>query len=224
MFNPDFFRQYRKFDPGEFVLCFVDTAGEGSDWNAGHFLSKDRLDIPLVLHFEGSITDVTPEVMKALNLIKDQTGVNPVVAYETNNGGGYELRRLERLNKYQKYTMYQQYQQQADGEIVRIDKLGWNTNSATRPPMLIDIQDMIKNQLVKIYDPLTVDEMFSFVKHKTPRGWRAEAETGAHDDLIMALAGVWQMYQTEERPATEATANIYIDPFYANQESQWAGL
>lgn len=224
MFNKDFFRQYRMFDPGEFVIAYVDTAGEGQDWNAGHFISKDRLDVPLVLHYEGSITDVTPEMKRALELIKDQTGVNPVVAYETNNGGGYELERLNRLNKFQKYTMYCQYKQQPDGTIERTEKLGFNTNSATRGPMLIEVQDMIKNNLLTIYDKLTIDEMFSFVKHRTPSGWRAEAESGAHDDLIMALAGAWQLYQTEERPATEATASVYIDPFYANQESQWAGL
>ena len=62
---------------------------------------------------------------------------------------------------------------------------------------------MIKGRLVKIYDKLTVDEMFSFVKHKTPSGWRAEAEMGSHDDLIMALGGAWQLYQTESKPINE---------------------
>jgi hypothetical protein len=205
MFPKDFFRQYRKFLPGEFVLCFVDTAGEGQDWNAAQFLSKTHLDAPLVLHYEGSITDVTPVLATALNEIATQTGVSPVVAYETNNGGGYELERLSRLNKLQKYTMYKQYlMDPTTRKLQRTDKLGWNTNSATRGPMLIDGQDMINNNLVKLYDKLTVEEMFSFVKHKTPAGWRAEAETGAHDDLIMALCGVWQLYQTENPPRKPA--------------------
>lgn len=201
MFNKDMFRQYREFQPGEFVLCFIDTAGEGQDFNAGHFLSKTRLDIPLVLHYNGSITDVTPVLKDTLELIKKQTGINPVVAYETNNGGGYELERLSRLNKLQLYTMYYQYKMDpTTGRLIRTDKLGYNTNAATRGPMLIELQDMVASQLVRLYDKLTVEEMFSFVKHKTPSGWRAEAEMGAHDDLIMALGGVWQMYQTELPP------------------------
>lgn len=203
MFNRDMFRQYRKFEKGEFILCFVDTAGEGQDYNAGHFLSKSRLDIPLVLHYNGSITDVTPVMKDTLELIKLQTGINPMVAYETNNGGGYELERLTRLNKVQKYDMYYQYRVNPEGRMERTDKLGFSTNAATRGPMLIALQDMIKGNLVGIYDKLTVDEMFSFVKHKTPSGWRAEAEMGSHDDLIMALAGVWQMYQTEDKPMNE---------------------
>lgn len=209
MFNTDMFRQYREFKPGEFVLCFVDTAGEGQDYNAGHFLSKTRLDIPMVLHYDGSITDVTPELKVALELIKKQTGINPVVAYETNNGGSYELERLSRLNKLQNYTMYYQYRMNDEGRLERTDKLGFSTNTATRGPMLIALQDMIKGNLVNVYDKLTVDEMFSFVKHKTPSGWRAEAESGSHDDLIMALAGVWQMYQTEEKPVSTENYEQY---------------
>ncbi len=203
MFNKDMFRQYRKFVPGEFIIVYVDTAGEGQDYCAGHFLSKTRLDIPMVLHFEGSITDVTPVLKDTLDLIKTQTGINPVVAYETNNGGSYELERLSRLNKLQSYTMYYQYKVDETGRLVRTDKLGFSTNTATRGPMLIGLQDMIKGNLVRIYDKLTVDEMFSFVKHKTPSGWRAEAEQGSHDDLIMALAGAWQLCQTESKPVNE---------------------
>ncbi len=40
--------------------------------------------------------------------------------------------------------------------------------------------------------------MFSFVKKQKISGWKAEAETGAKDDQILSLAGVWQLYQTEK--------------------------
>ena len=90
------FTLYRKLRSGEFFVVFIDTAGEGSDYNAGHFLSKDSLDIPLVLHYEGSIVDVTPKLKAVLDWVFEETGVRPVIAYETNNGGGYELERLNR--------------------------------------------------------------------------------------------------------------------------------
>lgn len=194
------FRIYRELEKGEFILLFVDTAGEGSDFNAGHCLSKNRLDIPIVLHYEGSIVDVTPQIKILLEWIEKETGVKPCVAYETNNGGGYELERLNRLNTLQKYTIYYQYKLDTEGNLVRSDKMGWNTNSATRPVMLSGVEDLMNNQLVVIYDEPTINEGFSFVKKKTPSGWRAEAESGATDDLIMALAGVWQLYQTENPP------------------------
>lgn len=195
--NMSMFRIYRKLEKGEFILLFVDTAGEGSDWNAGHCLSKNRLDIPIVMHYEGSIVDVTPQLKILLEWIYHETGVKPVVCYETNNGGGYELERLSRLNSLQHFTIYYQYKLNNEGKLERTDKMGWNTNSATRPVMLSGVEDLINNQLVTIYDEATINEGFSFVKHKTPGGWRAEAESGSTDDLIMALAGVWQLYQTE---------------------------
>lgn len=197
--SKDMFTQYRELHKGEFIIVFVDTAGEGSDWNSGQFLSKDRLDIPLVLHHEGSIVDVTPRLKDALEWVFKQTGIKPVVCYETNNGGGYELDRLERLNLLQNYIVYKQYLlDPSTKKLERTDKLGWNTNSATRPVMLQGVEDLVNNRLVTIYHPVTVTQMFSFVKHKTPAGWKAEAELGAHDDEIMSLAGVWQLYQTEK--------------------------
>lgn len=201
--NKDMFSQYRTLQKGEFILCFIDTAGEGSDWNSGQFLSQTNLDIPIVLHHEGSIVDVTPRLKVVLEWIHDQTGIAPVVCYETNNGGGYELQRLERLNTYQKYTVYCQYVLDiSTKQLVRTDKLGFNTNSATRPVMLQGVEDLINNHLVRIYHPITVTQMFSFVKHKTPSGWKAEAEVGSHDDEVMSLAGVWQLYQTEKPPVS----------------------
>lgn len=196
--DQEMFTYYRELVKGEFILFFVDTAGEGSDYNAGQGLSKERLDIPLVLHYKGSITDVTPKLKILLEWIADVTGVPPCVSYETNNGGGYELERLQRLNKQQKYVIYCQYKLNPEGKLVRTDKIGWNTNGATRPAMLTGVGELVNNRLVTIYDPATINEMFSFVKHQTPSGWKAEAEVGTFDDTIMALAGVWQMYQTEE--------------------------
>lgn len=194
----DMFRLYRDFNRGEFFIIFVDTAGEGSDLNSGQFLSRNNLDVPLVLSYEGSIVDVTPKLKTALEWIHGVTGVSPVVAYETNNGGGYELDRLSRINVDNKYRIYYQYKLDAQGILVRSDKMGWNTNSATRPIMLSGVEDLVNNHLATIYDKETVMQMFSFVKKKTAAGWKAQAETGFRDDHIMSLAGVWQLYQTEK--------------------------
>jgi hypothetical protein len=196
--DKDIFRLYRVPKPGEFFVIFVDTAGEGSDFNAGQFLSKTLIDVPLVMHYEGSITDVTPKLLPVGKYLRQMTGVRPVIAYETNNGGGYELERLNRLNKDGDFIIYCQYKLDSEGHLERTDKMGWNTNTATRPAMITGVEDLVNNTLVKLYDLPTINETFSFVKKMKPGGWKAEAEEGAHDDLIMALAGVWQMYQTEQ--------------------------
>lgn len=202
--NP--FRRYRHWKPDEFILVFCDTSWGGSDYSAAQFMSKDNLDVPLVYHQQGLASDMTPLIHQELERIYDITKVKPVVSYERNNGGVAELERLKTLNRLGKYRIYTQYSNVGTLEGVEtVDnaKLGHDTNSATRPQMLAQLKDAIDNKLIRLYDKLTVEEMFSFVVKQSPNGgWKAQAENGAHDDLIMSLAGVWQMYQTEHKPVT----------------------
>ncbi len=193
-------RSFRAIGRGEFILCFVDTAGGGGDSVAAQFLSQEKLDIPQILHSEESITEMTPVIHRELERIYDLTGIQPVVAYERNNGGAYEMERLASLNRAGKYKIYQTKKLDENNDIVETGKLGYDTNSATRPEMLQMWQEVINKQLVTIYDEITITEHFSFVVVKTSSSWRAEAEVGAHDDTVMSGAGVWQMYQTEHPP------------------------
>lgn len=198
--DSEMFTLHRQLRKGEFICFFVDTAGEGSDWNAGHGLSKTALDIPITLHYNGSIIDVTPKLKELLIWVYKQTGVKPMASYEVNNGGGYELARLERLNTEQNYRIYKRYTIDVDGVLVQSDKSGWETNGATRTPLIDALTDLVDNHLVNIYSQKTTNEMFSFVKKLKPGGWRAEAEAGSHDDLMMSLGGVWMMQKTENPP------------------------
>lgn len=193
------FREYRQFKKGEFVVVFADTAAGGGDFCAAHFMSKTNLDIPLVYHKKVIATEMTPALHAKLEEIYDITGVKPVVAYERNNGGLFEMDRLNSLNRNQKYTIYRaKLNQGTKYTQSEGPKLGWDTNSATRPIMLQMIKDAVDNRLITIYDRPTINEMFSFVEVQTTTAWRAQAEKSAHDDLVMALAGVWQLYQTEK--------------------------
>jgi hypothetical protein len=193
------FRKYREIESGEFFVVFADTAAGGGDFCAVHFLSQTKLDIPLVYHSKVIATEMTPALHDKLEEIYDLTGVRPVIAYERNNGGFFEMDRLNSLNRSQKYVIYRAKMNQGtkykDGEG---PKLGWDTNSATRPVMLQMVKEAVDNKLIRIYDRPTITEMFSFVEVQTTTAWRAQAEKNAHDDLVMALAGAWQLYQTEK--------------------------
>lgn len=197
--TPNHWRKYRDWEAGEFVVAFADTAAGGGDFCAVHFLSKTRLDVPLVYHKKTIATEMTPEIHNELERIRDITGVEPVVAFERNNGGVFELERLATLNRSHKYMIYRVKQNIGSStNVSNSPKLGWDTNSATRPAMLGMLKEAIDGHLIKLYDRPTVNEMFSFVEVQTSMSWRAQAEKGAHDDLIMSLAGVWQLYQSEE--------------------------
>lgn len=192
------FRRYRPYERGEFYVVFGDTAWGGNDYCATQFLSKTKLDVPVVYHAKTMATEMTPLIHLELERIYDETQVKPVVAFERNNGGVAEIERLATLNRLNKYTIYQE--KTNIGTVNTTDntaKLGWTTSTASRPTMLQMLKEAIDSRLISIYDKPTVNEMFSFIISQTSTSWKAQAEQGAHDDLIMSLAGAWQLYQTE---------------------------
>jgi hypothetical protein len=192
------FRRYRNYTLGEFIVSFADTAAGGGDYCACQFLSKTKIDVPVVFHSQSIASDMTPQVHHELEDIYDMTHVKPVIAFERNNGGVYEIERLAGLNRNGKYIIYQLKTNVGSKDAVQNSpKLGWDTNSATRPAMLSMLKDAIDKRLITLYDRPTINELFSFVEVKTSTSWKAQAESGAHDDLIMSLAGAWQLYQTE---------------------------
>ena len=192
------FRRYRPYQKGEFIVVGVDTSWGGTDYCAAQFLSKTMLDVPTVYHSKVLATEMTPQIHLELEKIYDQTGVKPVVAFERNNGGVAEIERLATLNRNGKYKIYIERSGMATTQGLEDGvKLGWTTSSATRPTMLSMLKECIDNRLIRIYDKPTINEMFAFIVSQTSSSWKAQAESGAHDDLIMALAIAWQLYQTE---------------------------
>jgi hypothetical protein len=119
------------------------------------------------------------------------------VAYERNIGGIFELERLGGLNRMGKFKIFTMPRM---GNIEHQEdiKLGWDTNTATRPAMLQQLKEAIDRHVLQLYDKETVNELFSFITTKTSSIWKAQAEDNSRDDLIMALAIVWQLYQIEK--------------------------
>ena len=208
--------RYRELDPGEFFVIGVDTAAGGSDYCAAQFLSKTKLDVPIVYHSHTLASEMTPVLQEELERIYDLTRVPPVIAYERNNGGVFELERLSLLNRQGKYKIFNmpQYEGIHNNQPT---KIGWDTNTATRPKMLADLKECIDNRLIKLYHQKTVEEMFSFIVVQTSTTWKAQAEQGGHDDLVMSLAIAWQLYQSEE-----PIYNTFIAPSNDIAKKKWS--
>lgn len=192
------FRRYRTYKPNEFYVVFADTAWGGLDYCAAQFLCKTTLDVPTVYHSKTIASEMTPLIHTELERIFDETKVKPVVCFERNNGGIAEIERLATLNRNGKYRIYVEKQGVGSTDVVSDSvRLGWTTTSASRPTMLSMLKEAIDNRLITIYDKPTINEMFAFIISQTSSSWKAQAEQGAHDDLIMSLAGAWQLYQSE---------------------------
>lgn len=214
------FYRFRPWQHGEFVLTFADTAAGGDDNCAVQFLSHKWLDVAEVYHAKVTASFMTPVLHDELTNISRETGVQPVVAFERNNGGNFEMDRLARLNRYGAYRIYTMKNIDAYGKLVDTGKLGWDTNMATRPKMCQDLKDAVESDLLHLYHRQTVNELFSFVIK--PNG-RYEAEQNAHDDLVMALAGVWQLYQTEA-PMRDEGGGAVVETMPAGGYNKEAGV
>lgn len=188
------FRQYRQIEPGEFFVIFADTSYGAGDYCAVQFLSKTKLDVPLVYHSKTIATNMTNEIFPIIERIYDKTGVKPVIAYERQNGGAFEMDRLAGLNRHNKFDIYKM-ENWGSVDNPEPTRLGWDTTSATRPTMLQDLKDAIDHKSLILYDKPTITELYSFILARTTSTIKAQAEKGSHDDLVMSLAGAWQLYQ-----------------------------
>lgn len=193
------FRLYRQPEHGEFFVVFGDCAQGGIDKNYVQFLSTKRMDIPLVLSMKGVAAEMTPHLKQALEWIHDRTEVKPTIALERNNGGQSAMHDLMMTNSDDKYTIY--FAKGEDGQD-NPDKPGWDTTggvngTGTRPVMLGEWLTAYNAKLVTIYDKETLEQHQTFIVNK--RG-RPEAAPNTHDDAVMACAGAWQLYQTEQAP------------------------
>lgn len=205
------FRQFRTIEKGEFIIVGGDTSQGGLDENFVQFFSKSKLDFPMVYQKHGVAAEVTSALFPVLERIYDVTGFAPLVCLERNNGGASEMQRLavlNRLNKYKLFKMVQFGLNKTDAER-ETDKLGWDTNVATRPIMLGDWKAAFDARLVTIYDEETLNQHKSFILNKQGK---PEAARGKHDDAVMSCAIAWQLNQMTPMP----TLN------YEQEEPEWA--
>jgi len=188
------YKIFRELSRGEHIVVGVDTASGGMDYTAGQFFSKTKLDVPIVYHSKITTSEFTNTVGRSLEAIYDMTGITPTIAYERQNGGVFEMDRLASMNRGGKFEIFRMptLGREDAPEAVRF---GWDTTSASRPAMLQDLKEAIDKQVIRIYDQETIDEMFSFVVVQTTSAWKAQAEKGAHDDLVMSLAIALQLHQ-----------------------------
>jgi hypothetical protein len=63
---------------------------------------------------------------------------------------------------------------------------GWSTNARTRPTMISQLNELIRERRLKLYCERTLKDLESFVRVDTSKV--AEAARGAWDDMVMSLA------------------------------------
>lgn len=179
---------YRKPEHDEYCVIGADPA-EGNDYSTFVVISKKRGDVVMI----GQSNEESPQLGHCLNHIgkylKKLTGHFPLIAVERNVGSA-TIHVLKSLNYNNLFRMPDSFTK-TDSEAT--EQYGWITSSSTRPKMLDDLALAIRQQAISIPSKLLIDELFTFIRNA--RTGKPEADTGCHDDLVMALAIAWQLYQ-----------------------------
>ena len=195
---------YREPEPNTPYVIGGDTAGEGSDYFVGQVLDSATGEQVCVLRGRMD-EDVYAKQMYCLGKWYNTA----LVAIEA-NFSSYPIRELERL-RYPK-----QFVRQAEDSFTHKirQSYGFKTTSVTRPLVIAGLVEVVREHSEWLRDRATLEEMLTFVRNE--RG-RAEAQDGAHDDCVMALAIAY--YSREQQTATASGPREWTRDMWEDYEN-----
>lgn len=191
-----------------------DTAGEGSDYFVGQVLDNTTGKQVCTLRHQFD-EDLYAKQMYCLGIYYNTA----LIAIEANYSS-YPVKEMQRL-RYPK-----QYVRTTEDTYTRKPKesFGFKTTSVTRPVIIAGLVEVVRESVELMNDADTLGEMLTFVRNEKGR---AEAEDGAHDDCVMALAIAYyarpqQEYTQHKAKGKKAkwTSDMYEDYYNADKEGQ----
>ncbi len=161
-----------------------DTAGEGSDKYTGHVLDAKTGKQVAVLKREFD-TDVYTKQMYCLGFYyasKDIDGrIEPALMAIEANYDSYPILELQRLGYYNQYV--REKMDEYTGKMEK--KFGFKTTQITRPVILANLIELVREYTDLINDKDTLEELLTIIRNEKGR---IEAPVGGHDDQMMGFA------------------------------------
>lgn len=192
----------------------ADTAGDGSDCFVAQVLDNRTGEQVAVLRHR------TDEDLFAKQLYCLGMYYNIALIGVEANLSTYPIMELERLHYPKQYV-----REKIDDythNVVR--SFGFRTDTKTRPVIIAGLIKAVRDDINIVCDADTLEEMLTFVRNED---FRAEAEEGAHDDCVMALAIAHyirpqQDYLAEAEPETTVpwTESMWEDYRKASAEER----
>lgn len=166
---------FREPEAGRPYVIGGDTAGDGSDWFVGQVL--DNVTGKLVCKLRHRYDEDTyAKQLYCLGMYYNEA----LLGVET-NFSTYPVKLLD-LMGYRKQFV-REVEDEYTGRIR--NSFGFRTDRLTRPVILSELIRVLREHMELIDDEDTLLEMLTFVKNDK---LRMEAEPGANDDCVMALA------------------------------------
>ncbi len=170
-----FIRIYKAPEPGRPYVIGADTAGDGSDWFVAQVVDNVTGEQVATLRQRFG-EDLFAHQLWCLGKWYNEA----LIAVET-NFSTYPVRELERLGYGKQYV-----RERLDEFTHKLTQsFGFATTEKSRNTILAELIRVVRESPELLNDRDTMMEMLTFVRNER---FRPEAQEGAHDDTVMALA------------------------------------
>jgi phage terminase large subunit len=180
---------YREPEEGRPYVIGGDTSGEGSDFFVAQVLDNVTGEQVAVLRHQYDEDTYAKQVCCLGRYYNDA-----LVGIEA-NFSTYPIKRLEQLGYRNQYVREQE--DTYTGGVSRA--FGFRTTATTRPVLIGTLVEAMRDSIGTVNDRATLEEMLTFVRSEK---LRPEAEKGAHDDCVMALAIAWYIRPQQRMTVT----------------------
>lgn len=188
---------FREPELGHPYVIGGDTAGDGSDSFVAQVLDNSTGEQVAILRHRYDEDTYARQVYCLGKYYNDA-----LIAIETNYST-YPVKMLQKMGYRKLYV--REVPDTYDGTMRH--SFGFDTNRTTRPLIIGELVRAMRNNIHTIHDTTTLEEMLTFVRpDKNPE--RPEAEDGAHDDTIMALAIAWYVRPQQSATITPPAAQL----------------
>ena len=171
------FTFYKELDPlGQYCIGGDACSGSGEDYASLVARDKKTNEIVATFHAKIDSDELAYRAMQMGNFLN-----KALVAIENEKFGFAANKKLMTIygNIYIQRT-YNKLEKKV------IEKFGWDTTAVTRPMMLSQMQEEIREGSLELMDEILIKECLTFIKN--PETKKAEAEEGMHDDTVIAAA------------------------------------
>lgn len=182
--------------PDKKYVCSADPAAGSVDGDYSTFHVIDVEESEVVAEFKAQ---VQPDKFAQV-LAEAGRRYNDALLCPENNSYGYSVimklvemgyENLHYLDPKQRYAVEK-----------NLLKIGFRTDSKTRPKLLTKLEEVLRNKQIKIYSSRLYDELKTFIWKNN----KAQAQKGKHDDLVMSLAiGIW-LYDSNPTRTVQSSA------------------
>ena len=163
--------------------------GVGGDYSTAVVMNSDREVVALYRN-----NRIDPSRFGSVLFYLGRWYNNCLLTCESNSIGIATLQQLH----YMSYPNIYRQKKTANAQLDIINTLGFKTTTATKAPIISNLQNMVKDFDIKIPSLTILDELRDYVVHQTiTGGTKMGAAVGKHDDTVMALAICCEAYRTD---------------------------